>query len=138
MSVNQPEYATGVGIGVKSTHESRRARAQLFNLKQMIRYAHLLMEYSDNKNVFASVAVENRMSMVVVTTHSRRYLRAFMAYQQRAREQLKRLFQILGISVGLPRPEFDQGVFEDTCEVVGRQARQSIHRASASPALRCR
>lgn len=64
----------------------------LFNIKDMIRQLHLLMEYANNKNVFASVAVKNRMSVVVVTMHSSRHLRALMAYQQRTREKLKRLF----------------------------------------------
>lgn len=58
----------------------------------MIRQVHLLMEYSNNKNAFASMVVKNRVSLVVVTVHASRHLRALMAYPQRTREKLKRFF----------------------------------------------
>ena len=64
----------------------------LFKIKYLILNIHLLMEYPDNEYPFVSMAIKNRVPLVIVTTYAGRDLRALMTYKQRTREELKRLF----------------------------------------------
>ena len=99
---------------------------------------HLLMEYSNHKNVMFTLPVKYGMSLVIVASHSIGDVVALIAHQWRTGEETQGTLQVIGVCVSLVSTEIKQGVFVYRCKIIYRKIRQLIHGVSVSPAWQSR
>jgi hypothetical protein len=83
----------------------------------MLQGFHLLMQYSDYKNVFFTFSVKNGVPLVIMPTYPNSYFRAVMAHKWRAVQKVKGVFQLAGVYVCLTNPKVKQCIFVDSREI---------------------
>lgn len=106
----------------------------VLKFEEMSHRLHLLMEYSNHKNVMFTLPVKYGMSLVIVASHSIGDVVALIAHQWRTGEETQGALQVIGVCVSLVSTEIKQGVFVYRCKILYRKIRQFIHGVSVSPA----
>jgi hypothetical protein len=87
-------------------------------LKEMLHRFHLLMQYSDHKNIVFTFSVKNGVPLVIMPTYPKSYFRTVMSHEWGAVKEVKGIFQLAGVYVCLTNTKVKQCIFIDSCEIL--------------------